>query len=1227
MIICGNIYLDEIKKSFILQCVFCEIKSKGYTEFTKHIKKKHKTLDGKDVYPDDDEQKFKLQDLQPEDIIVSPIIKREDDILDTDNEDEKPLLQVKHELKFMEEGPNGMQIGNETGIDPMDVLEGEVSDDKDQDYVPDNESDDDIDSYEVDVDENSQSESENEEMPVTDKFVPTFFRKQRFLENFLDFYKDQPVLWDVNNSDFENEMRRKDAQNAIIFAMQKFNIFMKTSTLNQALNSVHKYCAVIKDHLESKNTKKLPKITLGYYEKCDFLKDLLIKKNITGAQFTAKEKPLQLEEWNEKTSTFIDVYSTFPILYNGDHPSYGDVDGRHRALEEFSSILKDQHCIDFNEDITSAIEQLQSWYYKLKRRKVNINRKLNQIEEKYYKKCCNFLPNVRVHHRFVCSVCKETFVLQHKLQIHLYKIHQIGDMPFGCDQCERRFESKLALNIHRQRTHVGKTYACKFCDKKFSVESEMKVHSTIHSTEKRHVCELCGKAFRLKVQLRNHVTAIHTKIRAFKCTMCPKDFIKKRDLTDHIKSHLNIRDKICETCGKGFSNCHSLIRHRQIHSDVKKFACKLCDAKFHQFVGLNGHMKRTHNIIKKPTYLCFSDVTKGKNNKMIICGNIYLDEIKKSFVLQCVFCEIISKGYTEFTKHIKKKHKTLDGKDVYPDGDEQKFKHQDLPTEDVIASPIIKQEDDILDSDNEDEKPLLQIKHELKFIEDGANETQIDNKTAIDPMDLLEENNILEFPNAMEGELSDDKDQDYVPESDDDIDSYEVDVDENSQSESENEEMPVTDKFVPTFFRKQRFLENFLDFYKDQPVLWDVNNSDFENEMRRKDAQNAIIFAMQKFNIFMKTSTLNQALNSVHKYCAVIKDQLESKNPKKLPKITLEYYKKCDFLKDLLIKKNITGSQFIAKVRPLQLKEWDEKTSTFIDVFSRFPILYNGDHPSYGDVDGRHRALEEFSSILKGQHSIDFNEDTITSAIEQLQSWYYKLKRRNVNQNRKLSKIDEKYYKKCRNFLPNERVRYRFVCNICKKTFILRHKLQTHLYKIHKIGDMPIGCDQCEKRFESKFALNIHTLRVHVGKTYACKYCDKKFAIASELTVHSTIHSKEKRHVCELCGKAFRLKVQLRNHVTAIHTKIRAFKCTMCPKDFYFKKDLTYHIKSHLNIKDKICETCGKGFSSCHSLIRHRQIHSEVKKFACKLCDAKFHQFVGLNGHMKRTHNIIKKPT
>lgn len=63
-------------------------------------------------------------------------------------------------------------------------------------------------------------------------------------------------------------------------------------------------------------------------------------------------------------------------------------------------------------------------------------------------------------------------------------------------------------------------------------------------------------------------------------------------------------------------------------------------------------------------------------------------------------------------------------------------------------------------------------------------------------MAVLEDSEILEFPETMDDDV---KDEDYVPdnESEDDMENYEVDVDEDGGSESDNEEIPaVTDKVM-----------------------------------------------------------------------------------------------------------------------------------------------------------------------------------------------------------------------------------------------------------------------------------------------------------------------------------------------------------------------------------------------------------------------------------------------
>lgn len=316
---------------------------------------------------------------------------------------------------------------------------------------------------------------------------------------------------------------------------------------------------------------------------------------------TNKKCPLTFKQWDDNTSKFIEAYSKFSVLYDTKNPLFHTIDEKNKALAELNETLIKQHNIHFSkEDQTNAIEQFHSWYYDAKRRKGKRKIDENSCEDKYLQ-MCKFMPTkqLKMRQRLTCHLCGTLFYTEHNLKLHLFKAHQIGELPFQCEQCGLKFDSKLYLRVHTLRVHVGKQFACEYCGRKFAIKPELNTHIKIHTAEKPHVCELCGKSFRLKTQLGYHVTAIHTKIRAFKCTMCPKDFLKKRDLTDHIKSHLNIRDKICETCGKGFSNCHSLIRHRQIHSAVKKYECKLCDAKFHQFVGLNGHMKRTHNIVKK----------------------------------------------------------------------------------------------------------------------------------------------------------------------------------------------------------------------------------------------------------------------------------------------------------------------------------------------------------------------------------------------------------------------------------------------------------------------------------------------------------------------------------------------------------------------------------------------------------------------------------------------------
>jgi KRAB domain-containing zinc finger protein len=52
------------------------------------------------------------------------------------------------------------------------------------------------------------------------------------------------------------------------------------------------------------------------------------------------------------------------------------------------------------------------------------------------------------------------------------------------------------------------------------------------------------------------------------------------------------------------------------------------------------------------------------------------------------------------------------------------------------------------------------------------------------------------------------------------------------------------------------------------------------------------------------------------------------------------------------------------------------------------------------------------------------------------------------------------------------------VCDVCKKTYVWKHNLQSH--QLTHTGHRPYACDVCNKTFSRKYALQIHQI-THTG--------------------------------------------------------------------------------------------------------------------------------------------------
>ncbi|KAM6923064.1 uncharacterized protein PEZ65_011295 isoform 1-T2 [Lycodopsis pacificus] len=82
-------------------------------------------------------------------------------------------------------------------------------------------------------------------------------------------------------------------------------------------------------------------------------------------------------------------------------------------------------------------------------------------------------------------------------------------------------------------------------------------------------------------------------------------------------------------------------------------------------------------------------------------------------------------------------------------------------------------------------------------------------------------------------------------------------------------------------------------------------------------------------------------------------------------------------------------------------------------------------------------------------------------------------------------------------------------CRFCGKHFRKDSFLIKHVAMSHK-GHKAFKCLQCNKEFERRYRVVIHT-RVHTGeKPFSCDYCDKTFAQSSARNVHMKHHTGEK---------------------------------------------------------------------------------------------------------------------
>ncbi|XP_074503205.1 uncharacterized protein LOC141774439 [Sebastes fasciatus] len=145
-------------------------------------------------------------------------------------------------------------------------------------------------------------------------------------------------------------------------------------------------------------------------------------------------------------------------------------------------------------------------------------------------------------------------------------------------------------------------------------------------------------------------------------------------------------------------------------------------------------------------------------------------------------------------------------------------------------------------------------------------------------------------------------------------------------------------------------------------------------------------------------------------------------------------------------------------------------------------------------------------------------------------------------------------------------------CRFCGLNFTRDSHLIRHVDRNHK-GHKAFKCLECNKEFEQRYQLVLHT-RVHTGeKPFRCDYCGKTFSQNSSRIVHMRVHTGEKPYFCKKCGKRFASSNHLKLcTVTQNKSTNKSFRCTTCGRCFHTDSNLKVHMEAHESWRQHVSE-------------------------------------------------------
>ena len=163
----------------------------------------------------------------------------------------------------------------------------------------------------------------------------------------------------------------------------------------------------------------------------------------------------------------------------------------------------------------------------------------------------------------VCNICGKKFRHPRYLRLHLGR--HSGIKPHVCSVCGKRFYGTNTLRshmeVHKDRSERQYRHICSVCGRGFNSKSGLDDHTNKHTGARPHACPLCGARFGFRSMLYKHHQFVHSSLRPFLCTICPKSYKSKQRLSAHMVGHTGVSRFNCDHCKKPFSTSSTLKHH------------------------------------------------------------------------------------------------------------------------------------------------------------------------------------------------------------------------------------------------------------------------------------------------------------------------------------------------------------------------------------------------------------------------------------------------------------------------------------------------------------------------------------------------------------------------------------------------------------------------------------------------------------------------------------------